>query len=443
MKNNIKEYDVVIVGAGVTGTAVLHLLTAYTNLKKIALIERYSGPAMVSSKATNNSQTLHFGDIETNYSVEKARSVKVAAEMVVSYVKRLKDKNGVYRVMPKMVLAVGENEVAELEKRHSEFKELFPTLKKLGADQIRKVEPKVMEVRDPEQPVLALYQEEGYAMNFGKLSESFIESAVQKMPEAIDIIYDTPLCSLKRMGDGYLLRTPNEKMRAKTIVIAAGAYSLTLAHSLGYGCDLTLIPVAGNFYEAPNMLNGKVYRVQHKKLPFAAIHGDPEVTDLSRMRFGPIAKAVPILEPRKLRTMIDFFKVFRIDWDAIMSVIKINTDPVILKFIAINFFYDWPIIGKPLFLKLAKKIIPTLKASDLTYGKYLGGVRPQVVNRKKREMQLGEAKILGENIIFNITPSPGASVCLKNAEKDMRKIVEFLGTSYQIDEESFSRDFQN
>ena len=170
MKNNIKEYDVVIVGAGVTGTAVLHLLTAYTNLKKIALIERYSGPAMVSSKATNNSQTLHFGDIETNYSVEKARSVKVAAEMVVSYVKRLKDKNGVYRVMPKMVLAVGENEVAELEKRHSEFKELFPTLKKLGADQIRKVEPKVMEGRDPEQPVLALYQEEGYAMNFGKLS---------------------------------------------------------------------------------------------------------------------------------------------------------------------------------------------------------------------------------------------------------------------------------
>ena len=58
---------------------------------------------------------------------------------------------------------------------------------------------------------------------------------------------------------------------------------------------------------------------------------------------------------------------------------------------------------------------------------------------------MGDAKIYGENIIFNITPSPGASVCLKNAELDTRKILDFLkenfGESYLFYEKKFKKDF--
>ena len=49
------------------------------------------------------------------------------------------------------------------------------------------------------------------------------------------------------------------------------------------------------------------------------------------------------------------------------------------------------------------------------------------MDTKNKKMNMDEAKIIGDNIIFNITPSPGASVCLKNAENDARKVVEFLG----------------
>jgi malate dehydrogenase (quinone) len=46
---------------------------------------------------------------------------------------------------------------------------------------------------------------------------------------------------------------------------------------------------------------------------------------------------------------------------------------------------------------------------------------------------LGEAKINpGTGIVFNMTPSPGATSCLENAELDMRFVVERLGAS--IDE---------
>lgn len=50
---------------------------------------------------------------------------------------------------------------------------------------------------------------------------------------------------------------------------------------------------------------------------------------------------------------------------------------------------------------------------------------------------MGEAKIVGDDIIFNITPSPGASTCLKNAVQDTQQVLEFLDDDYEFDEEAF------
>ena len=50
---------------------------------------------------------------------------------------------------------------------------------------------------------------------------------------------------------------------------------------------------------------------------------------------------------------------------------------------------------------------------------------------------MGEAKIVGDKIIFNITPSPGASTCLQNAEDDTNRIISFLGEKYTFDRDRF------
>jgi len=103
-----QEYDVIIVGAGVSGTALFYVLSKYTNVKRVALIEKYSTVAQVNSRLNNNSQTLHFGDIETNYSLEKAKSVKRAAEMVKKYVLKNDKEKKAHSKYHKMVLAVGD-----------------------------------------------------------------------------------------------------------------------------------------------------------------------------------------------------------------------------------------------------------------------------------------------------------------------------------------------
>lgn len=59
-------YQTAIIGGGVCGTALFHLLAEYTDISDVVLVEKYDALAKVNSNGRNNSQTLHCGDIETN-----------------------------------------------------------------------------------------------------------------------------------------------------------------------------------------------------------------------------------------------------------------------------------------------------------------------------------------------------------------------------------------
>lgn len=53
---------------------------------------------------------------------------------------------------------------------------------------------------------------------------------------------------------------------------------------------------------------------------------------------------------------------------------------------------------------------------------------------------LGEASITEEaGIIFNMTPSPGATSCLGNAERDIKIVTKHLGKTFY--EDKFLADF--
>ena len=93
-----------------------------------------------------------------------------------------------------------------------------------------------------------------------------------------------------------------------------------------------------------------------------------------------------------------------------------------------------------MFIKEVRKIIPTIKLENLSYARGYGGVRPQIVNLNTKALEMGEAKIIGDKIIFNITPSPGASTCLQNALEDTDRIIDFLGDDYKFDRDRFLED---
>ena len=197
---------------------------------------------------------------------------------------------------------------------------------------------------------------------------------------------------------------------------------------MGYGLDYSCLPVAGSFYYTPQLLKGKVYTIQNDKLPFAAVHGDPDLLELDKTRFGPTALILPQLERYRLNSVPDFLRVFNPDlrvaqvfWD----LLKVKE---IRRYMGKNLLFEIPGIRTRLFLRDARKIIPSLKLGDLSFAKRIGGIRPVMIDKPNRSLLLGEAKIdPGNGIIFNITPSPGATSCLANAIKDIQIVADHGG----------------
>ena len=49
------------------------------------MLEKYEALATLNTRGTSNSQTIHVGDIETNYTLEKAKITKRTAKMIEKF----------------------------------------------------------------------------------------------------------------------------------------------------------------------------------------------------------------------------------------------------------------------------------------------------------------------------------------------------------------------
>lgn len=440
-----RHYEVLIIGGGISGAALSYELARYTDVKRIAIVEKYEDIGTLNTFGTSNSQTIHVGDIETNYTLPKAAITKRTAKMVEKYCLQHQLENKVIFSHQKMALGVGSREVKFMLERYDEFSQLFPYLQVWNKEKLKEVEPKVVfddKGNERHEPIVGIgAQNEWTTVDYGLMAKSLVENAQKEPGKTVDSFLNSPVTKIRKIKDGgYSIYTPDQSFSADFVVVDAGAHSLYLAHRLGFGLDYGCLPMAGSFYmSTQKLLNGKVYMVQNPKLPFAALHGDPDILADGFTRFGPTALMLPKLERYKPGTYLDFWKTLRFDGDIASIFYDLLKDSDIRSYVFKNFLFEVPGLNKKLFIQDARKIVPSLKPEDIRYAKGFGGVRPQVLNKKERRLMLGEASINpGNGILFNMTPSPGATSCLGNAERDITIIMEHLGRTF--DAERFNEE---
>lgn len=433
----IRHYKVFVVGGGVSGAALTYALARYTGVGSVALAEKHDRLAAVASGSRSNSQTLHVGDIETHYTLEKAAETRRAADMVVRFCQR--HGCGFLQRGQKMALGVGDDEVALLRERFAQFQPLFPHLEIFDREQLRRIEPGVVfdaSGRERPENIVGVGSTDDYTtIDFGALTNALAEQAHQARAGAVDVYLHTTVTDIQKTGDAFLIRTPGETFTADYVVVNAGAYSLRMAHRMGYGLDLGCLPIAGGFYMAKGkLLNGKVYTVQNPKLPFAALHGDPDMLADGRTRFGPTALMVPTLEPHGgLGSMLQALYALRPGLGLAQLLGGMLLDRDIRQYLLDNLLMHLPYCGKRHFLVAARKLVPALQPDQISPAVGYGGIRPQIYERGTGTLRLGEASIVGAGILFNMTPSPGATSCLGIASRDARRIAEALGLAFDGD----------
>jgi len=431
MQNN-HYFQVAIIGGGISGSALLYTLARYTDIKSIALFEKYGEIGSVNTNAKSNSQTLHCGDIETNYTLEKAKKVKRTAMMLEKYALQYGYGGEHIHKVTKMALGVGEKEVDYIKARYEEFVSFFPYMELWDEEALSEIEPALLEGR--KEPIIAMGAKNQYsAVDFGAIAKSFVANAEKESKKDVSVFLDTEIKAMKQRGDKTVLQCDRGEFFADFVVVDAGAHSLLLAHEMGFGKNYSCLPIGGSFFYAKNnILNSKVYTVQNPKLPFAAVHGDPDLVKDGIARFGPTALALPKLERYKASHFMDFLHSLSPDEAVLKVFYDLLKDDDIRDYIFRNFIYEIPGIRRKEFVKELRKIIPSIKADEIKFAKNIGGLRPQVIDKVKKQLLLGEAKIETDmGIVFNMTPSPGATSCLGNAEIDARKVCDYLGQSFK------------
>jgi len=441
-----KKYEVLIVGGGISGAALSYELARYTDISSIAVVEKYDGIGLLNTAGTSNSQTIHFGDIETNYTLSKAAITKKTAKMVEKYCLQYNYENEIIFSHQKMALGIGDDEAEFMLERFEEFGELFPYLHVWDKEHLKELEPRLVydeHGNEREETIVGIGAKDQWTtVDYGKMANSLIHNAKEQDNTEVDLFLNSKVVDIKQLEDkSFEIKTKDKTFYADFVVVDAGAHSLYIAHQMGYGLDYSTLPMAGSFYlTKEHLLNGKVYMVQNPKLPFAALHGDPDILADQNTRFGPTALVLPKLERyRGNSTVIDFFKTLRFDTKIVRIFWDLLKDSDIRNYIFRNFLYEIPWINRRLFVKEARKIVPSLRVDEIEYAEGFGGVRPQVINKKEKKLMLGEASINTEKgIVFNMTPSPGATSCLGNALRDVKIITKYMNKKF--DEELFNSE---
>lgn len=207
---NDQQYDLVIIGAGVVGTALAREF-AKSNLK-VALLEERADVGDLTSKA--NTAILHTGFDMTPGSLE-SKLVKQGYELLKNYAQEV---SIAVEKLGGLLVAWSDEEVANLPKlKQKAIENGYAECELITAEQLYKLEPNLGQgalaaltvpgewIIDPWTPIIAF--------------------ATQAKLAGVEILLNTKVTKISRSESGFSLTTNGGEISTRYLINAAGLYS--------------------------------------------------------------------------------------------------------------------------------------------------------------------------------------------------------------------------
>lgn len=225
------NYDVLVVGGGVVGTAILHKLSQFD--LKIGLLEKEPDLCEGISKA--NSAIVHTGFDAPPHTLESEaliRARKIWPEIINNH-QLMFEKRGA------LMVALNEEEKSIIEDKYmSNASENGVEVEWISREEVLKRNPVV----NPENIGGLLIKDESIVDPWETVYK-FGEIAVEN---GADIHLETKVVDIQSISDGFTVKTNNETFQTKYVVNAAGLYSDNIARMVGDD-SFTITPRKGQF----------------------------------------------------------------------------------------------------------------------------------------------------------------------------------------------------
>ncbi len=224
-------YDVIVIGAGVTGCAIARELARFR--WKTAVLERASDVCEGTSKA--NSGIAHAG-YDAKPGTLKAKLNLEGSRMMEALSKEL---DFPYRRNGSLVLCFEETGKTELERLRAQgLANGVEGLEILDRKQLREKEPGVSD-----QAVAALYAPTGGIVCPFDLTLAFAENAAAN---GVEFHFTTQVTHMEKIPQGYRLDTSRGSYETRAVVNAAGVYAGELHNQIS-GKKIRIIPRKGEY----------------------------------------------------------------------------------------------------------------------------------------------------------------------------------------------------
>ncbi len=291
---------VVVVGAGIVGSAVARRLTRLEPRPEVTVVEK--GPLPGLHQTSHNSGVVHAGIYYAPGS-DKAVLSREGVRRLRGY---CAERGLAFDEVGKVVVALDAEEEVRLRTLESRATANgVPGLRWLRPEQLREVEPHVVGRAALHSPTTAI-------VDFAAIAQSFLDDARQRQA---DLLTGFEVVSLAARPDGSVevAARDGRVARADRVVLAAGLHADRLAALAGDVPEPRIVPFRGEYHrlrpEARHLVRGLIYPVPDPAYPFLGVHltrrVDGEVllgpnAVLATAREGYTKRSVELREVREL-----------------------------------------------------------------------------------------------------------------------------------------------
>lgn len=256
-----QKYDVLIVGAGIVGLATALKIKEKKPELSVIVLDKESDIA--KHQTGNNSGVIHSG-LYYKPGSQKAINCISGYHMLIDFCNTHKVD---YELCGKVVIAIDENELPELEKLYKRGLEHgLSDLKMLDSKGIKEYEPHINGIKGFHVPQTGIVN---YSLVADKMAEVFKSLGGE-------ILLDSKVIKVDKANSSVNVHTENNLIEASYLVNCAGLYSDKVARINGDHEDIKIVPFRGEYFklskEKEYLIKNLVYPVPDPNFPFLGVH---------------------------------------------------------------------------------------------------------------------------------------------------------------------------